>query len=379
MRIVLFWLGMLPWIRGFLFKNPFWKPRHFDTEVTKTFSQIPPSVLHQNLYDMQWYVVGTPADFSYETPVKVTVWSKDYVVWKTGKTQYVALENACPHRGASFSDGTVESGCIVCPYHGYEYNGAGHLTRVPGIDLVNSCHSNQTKARAFDVTEEGGWVYLNTFPYSAYNMTHGSLRNNLYCEPEQLANFSRVQLEMDYLADPRLLTENGLDISHIGFVHSFGNRDDPCPINEDPPKWVGANRVSTKYQYKTGENSMAAKIFGSKLMEVENEFVLPHTSISRIRFASNNATNLTSTIITFATPLSANRTRLFVKNYRNFWRNWFGDKMIWYTMRETMNEDRRVVENIYDTEKNGRFNMRYDKLANTFRVFYEKWYNGNKN
>jgi phenylpropionate dioxygenase-like ring-hydroxylating dioxygenase large terminal subunit len=385
--------------------------RNFDQEVAKT---IPGEIVHQNIYDAQWYVIGKPIDFSENRLTKVTVWSKDYVVWKEGRDQYNALQNACPHRGASFSDGSLHKSaplsdgslhksaplsdgslhksaplsygslhknCVVCPYHGYEYDGEGNLVNVPGIDLTHAYNMNQTRAQSFDVVEDGGWVYLNTFPYWEFNLTRGSLSNNLYSEPERLQGFNCVQLEMDYHADPRLLTENGLDISHIGFVHSFGNRDNPCPIDENPPKQVGPNRFSTTYNYAAGPDSLAKKIFGATLLQVQNEFVLPHTSISRIRFSPHNSSEYVNTIITFASPLSKNKTRLYVKNYRNFWQHGFGDAIIRDTMRKTMNEDRRIVEHIYDADKNGKFNMRYDKLSNTFRVLYEKLYRhiGKKN
>jgi hypothetical protein len=63
-----------------------------------------------------------------------------------------------------------------------------------------------------------------------------------------------------------------------------------------------------------------------------------------------------------------------VKNYRNFWRNFIGDWIIRATMWQTMQEDRKVVEGIYEEAKDGNFNMRYDKLSNTYRVLYEKSY-----
>lgn len=376
-RIYIYFFASIATTRAlvFPFLNWVFAKRHFDSAVSKTMAPtLNTNILHQNLYDLQWYVVGKPSDFSSARPTKVTVWSKDYVVWRTGRTTYSALENACPHRGASFSDGEIQHNCVVCPYHGYEYNSTGHLTRVPGIDIVNGCNTNQTKARTFDMVEEAGWVYLNTFPYWAYNLTEGSLSNNLYSEPESVdEEFECTRMQMDYEADARILTENGLDISHIGFVHSFGNRDAPCPINENPPKQVGPNRFLTKYQYEAGQESFAKMIFGSLLLDVENEFVLPHTSISRIKFNQSDA-NYVNTIITFATPITANKTRLYVKNYRNFWRNRLGDELIRNMMRKTMEEDRRIVENIYENDKNGRFNMKYDKLANTFRMLYTKLY-----
>jgi phenylpropionate dioxygenase-like ring-hydroxylating dioxygenase large terminal subunit len=114
---------------------------------------------------------------------------------------------------------------------------------------------------------------------------------------------------------------------------------------------------------------MAKVVFGQDVLNVENEFVLPHMSIARVKFGS-----YINTIVTFATPIAHNKTRLYVKNYRNFWQNIIGDWIIRTTMWQTMQEDRKVVEGIYEHAKDGNFNMRYDKLANTYRVLYEKSY-----
>jgi phenylpropionate dioxygenase-like ring-hydroxylating dioxygenase large terminal subunit len=292
------------------------------------------------------------------------------VVWKTGPATYTALENACPHRGASFSDGTItENACIMCPYHGYEYTEDGTLTHVPGVKITPSNYLKSYNAPRYDVVEDGGWVYLNTFPYQLYNITPGYLSNNLAEDIERTDEFTCNTMQLDYNASPRLLTENGLDISHIGFVHSFGNRDSPNPIEENPPRQIGPNRYQTKFKYEAGPKSMAKIVFGQEVLRVENEFVLPHMSIARVKFGS-----YINTIVTFATPISHNKTRLYVKNYRNFWRSIIGDWIIRSTMWQTMREDRKIVEGIYEDAKDGKFNMRYDKLANTYRVLYEKEY-----
>jgi phenylpropionate dioxygenase-like ring-hydroxylating dioxygenase large terminal subunit len=351
-----------------LYRHLFKHDQKFNEEVSKTTKPLPHVLQH--MYDMRWYVIGTPSDFSSSKPEKVTVWSKEYVVWKTGTASYTALDNACPHRGASFSDGIVtKDACVMCPYHGYEYDESGTLVRVPGVDLAADRYIKAYDAGRYDVVEDGGWVYLNTFPYVLYNTTPGTMYNNLLEDCERTPEFRCNFMQLDYDANPRLLTENGLDISHIGFVHSFGNRESPNPMEEEPPKQVGPNRYKTSYLYKTGEHSMAKIVFGEDLLSVENEFVLPHMSIARVKFAE-----YVNTIVTFATPISNNKTRLYVKNYRNFWRNMVGDWFIQKTMWDTMNEDRRVVEGIYENHKNGKFNMRYDKLANTYRVLYEKEY-----
>lgn len=36
--------------------------------------------------------------------------------------QLSAIDDRCPHFGASLSDGQIEGGVVVCPWHGREYD-----------------------------------------------------------------------------------------------------------------------------------------------------------------------------------------------------------------------------------------------------------------
>jgi len=76
----------------------------------------------QHKYDLQWYTIGIASEFVINKPQKVTVWNKNYVVWKTTNGTYVALDDVCSHKSASLSKGKVCNNNIVCPYHGYEFN-----------------------------------------------------------------------------------------------------------------------------------------------------------------------------------------------------------------------------------------------------------------
>jgi len=317
----------------------------------------------QDHFDLQWYVIGTKSDFPVNKPVKTTIWGKNYVVWRNINDTYVGLDDACSHKGASLSKGKVCNNNVVCPYHGYEFDSAGTLTKVPGICFRPSPIYDVPN---FQVIEKNGWVYLNTY----YNKSEPSnnLKENIFVEEEVAKNDSVVFLNMDFNCYSRILSENSLDVMHIGFVHTFGNSKNPRPIEEYPPRLVGPHHYKTSYLYEPGEQSMAKKVFGSKQLRVENEFILPHTTVARVIFG-----DFVSTVITFALPISENKSRLFVKTYRNFWDNQLGDMVTENMMYNTMLQDKVVVENIDKRFMEGKFNMKFDKLQNTYKTFYKKF------
>ena len=318
----------------------------------------------QDKYDLQWYVIGKSIDFTRNVPKKARVWNTNYVVWRNENNTFVGLDDVCPHKGASLSGGKICNGNVICPYHGYEFDTEGKLSKVPGISFHPSPIYDISK---YKVVEKNGWVYLNTMALNK-SIDAPLFEDNFYIEPEIAANFSAVQLDMDYKCYSRILSENSLDVMHIAFVHTFGNAKRPSPYKEDPPKLVGKNHYKTTYYYEAGEDSAARKVFGAKDLVIENEFILPHTTVARVIFGE-----FTSTVITFALPLGENKSRLYVKTYRNFWENSFGDAFTRNSMYNTMLQDRIVVEAIDSRFMDGKFNMKFDKLQNVYKSFYKRF------
>ena len=46
------------------------------------------------------------------------------------------LADTCVHRGSSLSAGSVRDGCVICPYHGWQYGGDGKCVKVPSAQLA---------------------------------------------------------------------------------------------------------------------------------------------------------------------------------------------------------------------------------------------------
>ena len=59
-------------------------------------------------------------ELSSGTGQKMTVMGKTLAVFVM-EGQVIAMDAECPHEGGPLYEGTVERGCIVCPWHGYEF------------------------------------------------------------------------------------------------------------------------------------------------------------------------------------------------------------------------------------------------------------------
>ena len=68
----------------------------------------------------QKITVAKAADIPDGGSVVVNVLKKDIAVFNV-KGQFFAVDDFCPHMGASLSGGFVEDGCVTCPWHYWRF------------------------------------------------------------------------------------------------------------------------------------------------------------------------------------------------------------------------------------------------------------------
>ena len=68
----------------------------------------------------QRVTVGKLEDIPEGGSAVVTVNQKDIAIFKVNG-KFFALDDVCPHMGASLSGGYVEDGCVTCPWHYWRF------------------------------------------------------------------------------------------------------------------------------------------------------------------------------------------------------------------------------------------------------------------
>lgn len=66
----------------------------------------------------------------------------------------LAIDAECPHEGGPLQDGTMEAGCVVCPWHAYRF------------DLASGrCETDLSlSVKTYPTSVEDGWVYVEMIP-----------------------------------------------------------------------------------------------------------------------------------------------------------------------------------------------------------------------
>jgi phenylpropionate dioxygenase-like ring-hydroxylating dioxygenase large terminal subunit len=173
------------------------------------------------MYINFWYPVVRSEDLAPDQPERVKILGLNFVVFRNEEGEACVLSDTCVHRGASlggaWSMGNVPriiNGCIVCPYHGWEFNGEGKCVNIPSIGYGEKTPA-RAKVDAYPVQEKYGiiFAFLGDLPEDERPPL---LDVEEYGQEGWRAN-SVLVLDVPYYYERSM--ENGLDPAHNEFVH----------------------------------------------------------------------------------------------------------------------------------------------------------------
>lgn len=156
-----------------------------------------------------WYVVEWSRDLT-DRPIAKTVCDEAIVVFRTASGAVAALADHCPHRHLPLSLGSVVGEAVQCAYHGMRFDRTGACVGIPSQALIPPA----ARVRAYPAVERYGWVWvwLGEEPGDpAAIPDFGQLSDPAFAAVGR-TNYVRCAYQ--------LLTDNLLDLSHVGFVHT---------------------------------------------------------------------------------------------------------------------------------------------------------------
>ena len=157
----------------------------------------------------------------YDRPEKVMVLGVNLVAFRDQDGKACVLSDTCTHRGGSLGGAwsgvnapRIINGCVVCPYHGWEFGGDGECKNIPSIGYGTKTPP-RAKVDAYPVEEKYGIVFA--FLGDAPEEERPPLLNvEEYGQEGWRANQVLI-LEVPYYYERSI--ENGLDPAHNEFVH----------------------------------------------------------------------------------------------------------------------------------------------------------------
>lgn len=309
-----------------------------------------------------WYPVAYSDRVAAE-PVAAELFGERYVVWRPAVDgPPSAARDACPHRGARLSQGWLADGCLTCPYHGWRYDGSGACMEIP----ANEPHLPvPPRARLATVHAEDryGLVWVCVGTPRAGVPTLPECDDPSYVVVHELMEGWRASA-------PRVI-DNGLDVSHVAWVHRNSVGTDGAPrltdleVTRDGPSL----RFSASYTARINAQQRANTGIESELTtrSTHGELVQPLLFRGVLEY---HETGLRHVLYKTATPIDDTRTLFCQFVARNDAPDEAKRRGIVALDRQVQDEDKALLEEIdpdFPVELGAEIHTRSDRMTVEYR------------
>jgi len=272
-----------------------------------------------------WYVAEESKNIT-EQPTGLRMLGQDFVLFRDSAGQVRCLSDVCVHRGGSLAAGKVSGDCVECRYHGWRYDGDGHCVEIPSLGT-----DGKIPARA----------KVDSYPtMEKYDLVFAFLGN---LPQDWRSNFMRFEFNFDY----KRSLENGVDLAHNEFTHSFQQFKNPDGTHFAIPEteldysdngWGLGVRL-TMPGANTGLRGKAGKTKPGP-----SKVYTGFHGVSSIRTFIHPTEWIKLHQYIYETPIDETHTRIFFHNFRSFLMDEKHDAQSIKENRQVVLEDLAVLE-----------------------------------
>jgi vanillate O-demethylase monooxygenase subunit len=157
-----------------------------------------------------WYIAGWAHELT-NKPLARTLLNEPVVLFRDKEGRPAALEDRCCHRGAALSLGEMVENGLMCGYHGLVFDHTGKCVEVPGQSRI----PERARVRSYPLVEknEFAWIWMG----DAEKADPGKIVDYPY--NDDYANWPHKHAIMPVKCNYRLLVDNLMDLTHLGYVH----------------------------------------------------------------------------------------------------------------------------------------------------------------
>lgn len=263
-----------------------------------------------NTFYRHWTCIGIKDKIDITKPYSIHIGDLPLVVWKDSN-KWITTINICKHMGSSLHKGTLNNGCMKCPYHGLEY---------------------KYQDRFGETLEHEGKLFWAYKPFTKTPPKVPFFGNSQYTK-------SFLQIDMDAsLTDSAY---NTMDLLHPEYVHNkligFGNTIPPNNVKLH--KYHVNSIIGLSFDYSP--NRMMKK-FNDNVRFTNNfhMFHYPTFSWSRVSFDKKHLIIGVNFL-----PLENEKTRWYITLCHNYYRKDIGQQLMQFLATSILNQDYNQMKN----------------------------------
>ncbi len=216
-----------------------------------------------------WYAVEFDKALRVRGVLETTFWGESIALFRGEDGRVRALKNACLHRQVKLSLGETKDCTLVCPYHGWSYDGDGKVVNIPhelfGRNLP------QTRLKAYPVKIRYGLIWI--FPGDPA-LAEGTPMPEIP-ELEGPDRWACVPLDFTWKAHHSMIIDNVSDFTHAHLHRKYRPFSDAKLAFCEPDE----RRVRLGYDVLVGDGPISRHFVDRKKINVNKMelcFEYPH-------------------------------------------------------------------------------------------------------
>lgn len=310
-----------------------------------------------------WYALCLSTEVT-DKPIRVTALGNELVIYRTADGTPSVMSDLCVHRGGALSDGWTKGNCIVCPYHGWEYDKDGACVTIPA-NLPGRAIPAKARVDQYPTVEKYGFIFafLGDLPEEERPPLVDIPE---FTNPDYRAIWGEYWWDVHYTR----AVENGMDIAHAPFVHagSFGNKDEPEVEEYEVEKfdWGGDATVHLNPPPAKGIWKFLRGGKERPRVKTTGGYRMPNITRLNVRLPIGEFL-----LYTFHLPVAENKTRSIWIMLRTFFKQPLFDGDSVNRVIKIFNEDRRTVleqrPELLPYDLSAELHVRSDRIQVDFR------------
>ncbi|MCY4674596.1 MAG: Rieske 2Fe-2S domain-containing protein [Bacteroidetes bacterium] len=173
-----------------------------------------------------WYFVASRKEILKKKLIEKIWMGEKIVAWCDDKERICVADAFCPHLGADLGPelgGVVRDGCLVCPFHGFEFDVSGKCVSTPFAPPPKTA-----RLKLFETRDINGIIF------AWWGIDGRPPKWSLPEYPEVEGKWSELAFQtIRFPGHPQETTENSVDLAHLRYVHGYDNvyRIEPLVID----------------------------------------------------------------------------------------------------------------------------------------------------
>ena len=163
-----------------------------------------------------WYFIGSRESILRKKLIEKTWLGEEIVAWCDADGRICVADATCPHLGSHLGPsvgGKVRDGCLVCPFHGFEFDATGQCVATP--------HAPAPKAARMKVYETKDILGM---VFAWWGSGGRPPQWRLPDEPASGPEWCKLGFRtLRFPGHVQELAENSVDFGHLSYIHSYDN------------------------------------------------------------------------------------------------------------------------------------------------------------